>query len=620
MYLKKNTRHYKGATYHNYVLVESVATPKGPRQRTICSLGKLDPGPAEQWLELARKVEAAVAGQLSLTMAEPMVEQLAEQVRATRRRPAATSAAAAADELVTIRTDRVEVEEAREAGPVHVGHQLWRRLGLDGILRDAGLSARGCRLTEVMTLNRLVQPAAEYAMPGWLRRTALADLLEGDVDVVSDDTLYRHLDRLHPRREAIERALAEHERTLFNLDDTIYLYDLTSTYFEGECVGNPQGKRGYSRDQRPDCLQVVVGLVLGADGFPRAHEVFDGNRQDRETVDDMLTALEKRVGRRAGATVIVDRGMAFPENLAQITARGYHYIVASRQAERAAWLSELEAEEGWTELVRQPSPRNPAQKKSRVRVKFARQEGECLALCYSEGRVEKDRAIRAKHEARLLADLAKLQQRVTTGKLQAAAKVHEAIGRLKERYPRVARYYRIEYTPEPRALAWTEDTARKAIAAKLDGTSILKTDRTDLTAEQIWRLYILLTRVEDAFRDMKSPLAERPIFHQLQRRVQTHIFLCVLAYHLLVAAENAFLAHGVHTSWTTLRETLSTHQVVTVVLYAVNGDVLKIRRDTTAEAEHREIYRVLAIPQTVCRPKKTWQRAASIVTKEIITR
>ena len=162
--------------------------------------------------------------------------------------------------------------------------------------------------------------------------------------------------------------------------------------------------------------------------------------------------------------------------------------------------------------------------------------------------------------------------------------------------------------------------AKKSIAAKLDGSYILKTDRTDLNAEQIWRLYILLTRVEDAFRDMKSPLAERPIFHQLQRRVETHIFLCVLAYHLLVAAENACLAHGVHTSWKTMRETLATHQVVTVVLHAVSGDLLKIRRDTTAEAEHREIYRVLAIPQTVCRPKKTWERAADIVTKEIITR
>ena len=457
-----------------------------------------------------------------------------------------------------------------------------------------------------MTLNRLVSPAAEHAMPDWIRRTALGDILAADFTALADDALYRNLDRLHPQRAAIERALAERERTLFNLDDTIYLYDLTSTYFEGQCPLNPQAKRGYSRDHRPDCKQVVVGLVLDRDGFPKAHEVFDGNRVDRTTVADMLTMLEARTGRQEGATVVVDRGMAFADNLQEITDRGHHYLVAGRQAERAPHLNAFEDATGWAEVLRQPSPRNPGQKKSRVEIKRQVVVGEVHILCRSEGRTAKDRAIREKHEQRFLGDLTKLQARVTTGRLREEAKVHEAIGRLKERYPRVARYYAITYDATAPTVTWALHDDKKTTAAQLDGGYLLKTDRPDLSDEEIWRLYVLLTRVEDAFRDMKSPLMERPIFHHLKDRVQTHIFLCVLAYHLLVAIEKRFLDHGVHTSWATLREQLSTHQVQTIVLPATNGQTLRIRKGSTPEEIHRDIYRTLQIPQDVMKPVKTW--------------
>src|SRR2546428_10553768 len=198
-------------------------------------------------------------------------------------------------------------------------------------------------------------------MPDWIRRTGLADILGTDFSALSDEALYRNLDRLHPQRTRIEQALAARERTLFNLEDTIYLYDLTSTYFEGQCRHNPQARRGYSRDHRPDCKQVVVGLVLDREGFPKAHEVFDGNRQDRTTLDGMLATLEQRTGRAGGATVVIDRGMAFAENLAQIQARGHHYLVASRPGERLAHPAALHDETGWAEGHPGPSPRNPAQ-------------------------------------------------------------------------------------------------------------------------------------------------------------------------------------------------------------------------------------------------------------------
>ena len=607
MFIKRTSRQVGAKTYVNHLLVETVTTPHGPRHRTICSLGSLAPAPAEDWRGLAHKLAAALDGQTTL-VPDAAVAALAARTRPPRPRPPAGHGVS---DVLAIHADQVRTEDARVAGPVHVGHQMWQALTLDAILATAGLSARARVLTEVMTLNRLVSPAAEHAMPDWIRRTALADILATDFSTLSDEALYRNLDRLHPQRAAIEQALAARERTLFNLDDTIYLYDLTSTYFEGQCPHNPQARRGYSRDHRPDCKQVVVGLVLDRDGFPKAHEVFDGNRQDRATLEDMLTALEQRTGRRGAATVVIDRGMAFAENLAQIQAHGHHYLVAGRPAERHPHLDAFEDEAGWTELLRPPSPRNPGQKKTRVWVKRAVRDGEVQILCRSAGRVDKDRAIRDKHEQRFLRDLTKLQTRVARGRLRAPAKIHEALGRLKERYPRVARYYVLAYDEATRTVSGIAQADLHTRAEQLDGTYLLRTDRQDLSDEDIWRLYMLLTRVEAAFRAMKSPLMERPIFHHLEHRVQTHIFLCVLAYHLLVAIEQRCLDHGVHTSWATVRDQLSTHQVITVVLPATDGRTLRIRQGSTPDAIHRELYRLLQMPAAVMRPVKTWAPAQS---------
>lgn len=601
MFIRKTVKRHHGRSYVTYLLVESVRTPQGPRQKVICSLGDLSPGPRAKWLGLVDRVEAALQGQMSLDDPDPLVDGIVGKILSAQRDRLDRD-----NDIVAVHTDQVSLEKAREAGPVHVGHQIWQRLGLGEILKQIGLSARARLLSEVMVLNRLVAPCSEHAMPEWIGHTALSDILRVDLSDLSDESLYRNLDRLHPNRQQIEGQLAEREKSLFNLDDTYLLYDLTSTYFEGQCLSNPKAQRGYSRDQRPDCKQVVVGLVLDRDGFPKAHEVFEGNRQDRASLDQMLGQLEQRSGRHGGGTVIVDRGMAYEDNLAQIRARGHHYLVAARQSERQEWFDELEDEHGWQELIRQPSPRNPAQKKSQVWIKQAQTDEHLFVLCSSEGRRAKDQAIRLKQEKRLLADLARLGNRIEAGRLKRSDKIHEAIGRLKERYPRVARYWRIHYDEDQSKLGWLEDQEKKQRAVRLDGTYLLKTDRKDLTAEQAWRLYILLTRVEDAFRDMKSPLSERPIFHQLQHRVETHIFLCVLAYHLLVAIEKSFLDQGLHTSWATLREQLRTHQVVTAVLPTTDGHLLKIRRATTPEPQHRLIYRTLAIPEEVMAPVKTW--------------
>jgi hypothetical protein len=241
MFIKPTKKTVGDKTYVNHVLVESVATPKGPRHRVVCSLGSLAPAPAAEWLALAHKVEAALTGQQPL-VGDARVDALVAKAQAARRVQRQTAGGA---DLVAVHTDQVTTEAHREAGPVHVGHQLWQTLGLGEVLAGAGLSERTRVLAELMTLNRLVFPLSEHAMPDWVRRTALADILGEDFTTLVDEALYQTLDRLHPQRVTIERELAERERTLFNLDARLFLYDLTSTYFEGQALQNPQAQRGY---------------------------------------------------------------------------------------------------------------------------------------------------------------------------------------------------------------------------------------------------------------------------------------------------------------------------------------------------------------------------------------
>jgi transposase len=601
MYIRRTTNSYKGKPYTNYLLVVSVATPKGPRQRTVCSLGNLKPRPRKEWLLLAHKVERALSGQQDLPLEAP--DPLVGEIAAKARRAKTGGADSNTEEAVPVILDKISFEHQREAGTIHVADQMWRRLGMDDILEAAGLPEKARLLTQVMVANRLVSPSSEHAMPGWAGRTAVADIL-GDLPGINDDALYRQMDRLHPLREEIERELGVRERNLFDLDDTIYLYDLTSTYFEGQCEGNPEAQLGYSRDHREDCKQVVVGLMVNRDGFPKAHEIFDGSTVDCETVEGMLAVLFARTGWREGATVVVDRGMSGAGNLASIKACKLHYVVAARQEERNEWLGELECEDGWEEVIRTPSPTNLYQKKSSIKVLRRERDGEVFILCISEERIAKDRAIRESHEKKLLLDLEKAAESVRAGRLKEAGKIHERIGRLKERYPRVARYYGISYTPGD-GLVWREDKAKKETAAKLDGSYILKTDRFDLSADEVWRIYSLLTRAEMAFKAMKSPLAERPIFHQLRDRVHTHIFLCILAYHLLVSIEKTLHDKGCYLSWQSVREILSTHQVATIVLPTANGDVIRIRKGATPEPQHKEIYGLLGIGSEIMKPIKT---------------
>src|SRR5215467_3018837 len=606
MYLRRTTRMLKGRTYVNYQLVVSVRTPNGPRQKTICSLGDLGPGSREEWAKRARKLEHAVAGQEDLF--EPSDAEAKRMLEKAKAKHIGNSQQSYGGEHITIDPKLITTECHREAGTVHVGYEFFKRLGLHDILKAQELPERTLQLACAMTLNRLIRPASEHAMPAWIKRTALGDILEQDFADLGESSLYRVLDALHPHRGAIEAELVERERSLFNLDTSIYLYVLTSLYFEGLAEANPKAKRGHNRDGRPECKQVVVGLVVGREGFPICHEVFAGNTQDVTTLEAMLDRLSARVGLPAGSTIVMDRGLASAKNIAQLESRKLHYIIASRQSERDRWLASFADTVAFTQVIREPSPTNPGQKKTRVDVQLVRSEECNYVLCRSEQRIEKDKAIREKQEQRLIDDLEGLSKRVASGRLSEAKEIGEAIGRLKERYPRVARFYDISHDEKAKSFEYKRVEKKYDIAQQLDGTYLLKTDRSDISADEGWRIYALLSRAEDAFRDMKSPLSERPIHHQKEHRVEAHIFVCLLAFHLLVAIEQTLLDEKVHTSWATVREALKTHQVSTVVLPTPDGRSLRIRMGSTPDPEVKELYNRLHISEKVITPVRCWSQ------------
>jgi transposase len=568
----------------------------------------MDPGPKEEWLDLADRIQAALGGQPSL-FPDPRVEDAVRLYRTRRAKQGQVEAQAenplagetAVPEIVAVKPAGVQIQDIREVGPLHVGHQLWQQLEVDAVLKAVGLSIPARQLTEVMTLNRLIEPASELAMVDWAGRVALSDVLGTDVAKLNEDKFYRNLDTLHGKRIEIEQKLHEQEKSLFNLNGQLLLYDLTNTHFEGQMTAVPKAKRGHNKQMRTDCKQVAMSLMLDGDGFPIGHEIFSGSTQDGKTVGAMLDALEQRTGTQGGFTVVMDRGFASETNLELVRGRHHHYLVAGFQNQRGPLLDEFEALLGWTEL-------QPNAMKTPIRIKRIERSEVTFLLCVSPARAEKDRAIRERQEQRLLKDLEKLGERVRLAQEKAQpltdADLFERIGRLRERYPRAARYYAMER--QEGVLVWPVKVDKRQRAEELDGAYFLKTSRQDLEPEEIWRTYMVLTRVESAFRDLKGTLDMRPVYHRKETRVETHIFLCVLAYHLQAAIEHLLHQAGDHTSWETLRKELSTHHVATVVMPTADGRKLAIRRGSIPELRPREIYRLLGITGDPMKPIRTW--------------
>jgi transposase len=546
MFLRRNTKKKGGVDYDCWTLVESVRTARGPRQRIVATIGKLPGLDREErigWDEIGRILSGK-------PRPEPGLFDPSEDPPC----------------WATVNRNGVSVERLRHFGDVYLGLLLWTRLGFAKFCKEQMPSGREeipwSIMAAVLVLARFCAPSSELQIAeSWYEKTALDDLLGVRGEKVSDDRLYRSLDALLPHKDELCRHLQKRYGELFGSTFDFMFYDITSTYFEGSAKANPQAKRGYSRDGRPDCPQVCIGLVTTREGLPLAFEVFDGNRPDVTTTQEMVEIMEAKYG-KANRVWVMDRGMVSEDNLEYLRSTGARYLVGTPKSLLKKFERQL-LEQGWQKV--QPG----------VDVKLCHSpEGteETFVLCRSVGRKEKENAILNRFVNRLETRLFKLAGQAQAGKARDRQKVDRQIGRLLERNSRVASLFSIEVTETGKgkearlSLKITKNEDRYQWAMETGGSYILRTNWGETDPQTLWNTYIQLTEVEDSFRIEKYDLGMRPIFHHKQDRTQAHILVCFLALTLWRTLQQWMKASGLGTAPRKLLEELRELRSLDVLL------------------------------------------------------
>ena len=631
-----------------------------PRQRVVISLGDASIGEAERRAVAAAVERSLYGQtELLPPEHSPEVRRWIDRIlkeieREGRWRPAPAASAGVGAGAVGETLDGVVLAEVGHThtaplGPSLVGLAAWNRLGMPGLLERLGFNAAQREAAAITVIHRLASPGSERSLVEWLPDSSLPELMGVKVTAAGKDRFYRVSDKLLARQAAIEQHLRDWQGRLFGGDRTILLYDLTNSYFEGEAERNPKAKRGNSKEKRGDCPQIVVGMVFDRRGFELAHKVFAGNQSDGKSLVAMIEELQALIPAgelpppRTRPLVIVDAGVATRKNLQLLQEHKLGYLVndsrRGRGRYREAFLEEeqfktIAGREGKApvkvRLIRDPEgPRSQAAAKTPSEAATATPvaspkppvpagasgagdgavaaqsaptsaeapaEADYLILCKSQGRRDKELAIRTQAEARYEEALKKLAERVGHGKLRALEKAQRAVGRVQQRHPRVQRYYQVDLQTEGAlSLSWRRQEQDYKADEELLGCYVLRTDQPAEAAEEVWELYTTLSKAEDGFKALKSDLGLRPNYHQKELRVDGHVFISVLAYHLLWYILETLGERGVHWSWETIKRVLQTHCYTTILLPTRGGKLYRVRKAGQPEECQAAIYRKLKI-------------------------
>jgi transposase len=555
MYLRRCYRKKDGKRHAYWALVESLRTARGPRQHVVAYLGGLQEDERLGVQEAADPHSQAQRGLFGDT--EPA--------------------------WVTVDVNRVRVERSLAFGGAWAGQQVLAKLGLAEFLAAAMERGREqipwTSMALVLVLGRLCDPSSELHLAEQSYEAgALADLLGVPAGKVNDDRLYRALDRLLPHKAALEKHLKTSLGELFQVEYDLLLYDVTSTYFEGQAKGNPQAKRGYSRDHRPDCKQVNIALVVSRHGLPLGYEIFDGNRHDSTTVETIVKAMEKQYG-KADRIWVMDRGMASEDNLEFLKEGGRRYILGTAKGMLKRFEQELTAKD-WEEV----------HEGLEVRLCPAPEGKEVFILCRSAERRQKEQAMHKKFEERIEEGLKKIAASCSKKK-QLPLKIAERVGRLMGQNTRAAKLFDSSVTQDDAGrakLAWTKVTAWRDWASLSEGCYLLRSNISDWSGEELWRAYVQLTEAESAFRIQKSDLSLRPIWHQKEDRVQAHILVCFLTYVVWKTLGRMCHQAGLGDEPRKVFEQLQQIRIVDVVLTMRSGVEIR-RRCVSRPTEHQAI-------------------------------
>lgn len=550
MYLRHSTVRKDGKTHTYWRLVRSVRRNGKVAQETVAQLGELD---AEGRLR-ARALARRITGRAD------QIEIFEEPTHA--------------GEAIRVRLDQIRLERPRGFGDVWLSWMLWRALGLEDLCAELMPTRREeipwSVMASILVMARLCEPSSElHIAEDWYRGTALDDLLGIPSERVNEDRLYRGLDRLLPHKQAIESHLQKRLGELFALEYDLLLYDVTSTYFEGLAAGNSQAQRGHSRDHRPDCKQVCIALVVTREGIPLSYEVFDGNRVDVTTVEEIVGKMEARFG-LAQRVWVMDRGMASRKNVDWLQRTGRRYVLGAARTEVKRWEKAFVDEQGWTSV------------REGVEVKLRQEATETFVLCRSRERRQKEQAMHQRFATRIEEGLASMDRRLHKARRPLdRGPLERQIGRLLQRNSRAAGRYAVSLVedasvPARVRLEWKTRADWEDLQQHTEGAYVLRTNINDWSENALWQTYVQLTDAEAAFRIHKSDLSVRPIWHQKKERVQAHIFVCFLAYVLWKTLEQWQVRAGLGNSPRTVLGELRRLQSADIVL-------------PTAETPSREI-------------------------------
>ena len=584
MYLRHKRIRKNGKTHTYWLLVRSVRRGGKVRQEVIATLGKLD--------SRGQSRAKAYANKLTGRRMHPSLFEPRDDIAA---------------DVASVQLKAIRIERARRFGDVFVGLSLWHALQLDDafdrLMPEGREDIRWSSLAAIQVICRLCMPSSDLHLAESLyRQTALDDLLGIPEDKVNDDRLYRTLDRVLVHKAAIEQHLRDRIGQLFGVKYDLLLYDVTSTYFEGQSMGNPQAKRGHSRDHRSDCKQVCIALVVTREGIPLAHEVFDGNRTDVTTVKEIVGKIEGRFG-NADRVWVMDRGMASGANFEWLINGGRRYVIGACRSDLRRFEQQMIEAKDWQRI------------RDDVEVKLCPSAtgNETYILCRSEARKEKDRAIVGRAAERLLVGFERLRKRLTTAKSPVDRdRVNQQVGRMLSKHSRAAKKFLVEVhasasNPSGLELVVKDNLAWQLWTERSAGCYLLRSNVTGWTEEELWRTYIQLTEAEAAFHIQKSDLSIRPVWHQREDRVRAHIFVCFLAYALWKTLEQWQAHAGLGNSPRTILEELRQVQSADVILPIVDGPEVKVRCVIKPNEAHAalldrlglELPRRLAIPKSL---------------------
>lgn len=607
-----------GEPYVTYRLVHSTRVGNAIKQTTLLNLGSHFDLPQAHWPALAQRIDELVHGQRSIlesTLPEEVqafAQRFAAQIIARKPTVPSLGSASAAPAAPTeplanprstqsgpthpasevgqqaryqeVDLDSLELVDPRSVGVEHAALSAIRQCGLEDKLSELGLNRPQIAAAVGNIVARMAQPCSELATHAWLKDTSgLGELIDYDFEKMDLNRLYRASDALYKHREVLQEHLFGKACSMFGLGQTITLYDLTNTYFEGVAAGVSKAKRGHSKECRSDCPLVTLAMALDTSGFVRRVQFFAGNASEPTTLKGMLTGLHAA----PGATVVMDAGIATEANLAWLREQGYHYVVVSKLRERQF----------------DPSLATEVQSRGDVTIQLQRvldAQGHVLLYCHSPTREEKDRAIDTAKASGLEAALNKLQASLTKPRgTQDVATIMQRLGRAKQRFARAAQHFDITVATDPEGKRVTSITWVKRIkpgsAAAHPGVYCLRTNLVDQDNATLWRTYIMLTELESVFRSLKTDLGLRPVFHRMDRRVEGHLFISVLAYHFVHTLRLQLKAHGISDSWNTLRQTLATQHRVTVTMQRRDGRAVHVRKATRPKPRHQTLGTLLKL-------------------------